>query len=385
MNPVIALALLLAAGLAATHLPFLHPRRFLSLDLALTAGPSLVLAGIVLGPFLGILDRTTLNALAPVTALGIGWLGAMFGAQLEARLLRRIPRRVWVLAALQAVAALVLTVVAARLLIRLVPALIPVWRPRTPALLTLGAIAIISGPAAVAVVARTRALARAALIDTAFGTAVFAFALGLSQPHRSFAGAALGWAHWVAVAVTVCGGVGMLFVWLSRLRGESDNNALALDLLATILLGAGLGYAADLSPFVVCALATALIVNLSPLRRRVRALLATWEQPVYAAFLVLVGALLDAPTLWLVAAALALGVVRVAARWALTRYGRLPYGLATVAQGGVPLALALSFNLIYAGSGGSLLTTALIGVALAHGVAVLLMALALRPAPAEVS
>ncbi len=395
MNPVLALALILVAGLAATRLRLPHLRRSLSLDLVLAAGAPFLLAGLLLGPGLGVLDHETLRTVAPVTALGVGWIGAVFGARLEWRLLRRIPRRAWALAALQGAAVLLLTVLTARLLTRAAPALAPAWRPTLPALLTLGAAAMISGPGAVALVARalrvpaalTRALWLAALLDTALGGVVFAFALGLSQPHRSFAGAALGWAHWIAVAVASIGGVGVLFLWLCRLRGETETEALGLDLVAVVLLGSGLGYAADLSPFVVCALATALIVNLSPLRRRVQALLDAWEPTIYAVFLVVVGAVLDVPTPWLVPAGLLLGVVRVAARWAVVRDPAAPparLGLATIAQGGVPLALALSFTLTYGGSGGSLLATVLVGVLLAQALAVPLMALALRPAPPEV-
>ncbi len=402
MNPVLALALVLAAGLAATRLRLPHLPHSLSLDLAVAAGAPLLVAGLFLGPFLEVLDRATLSTLTPALALAVGWIGAAVGAQLEWRYLRHIPARVWALAGLQAGAVLLFTVFAARLLTRVAPALAPVWRPTLPALLTIAAAAIISGPGAVALVARAmrvprrlaRALRLAALLDTTFGALVFAFALGLSQPHRTFAGIALGWAHWLAVAVVASGGVGGLFVLVSRLRVGADENALGLDLLGAVLLGSGLGYAADLSPFVVCALATLLIVNLSPVKRRVQGVLATWGPAVYAVFLILIGALLDLPTWWIVPAALLLGVLRVAARWATVRYGRtwlkatnLPrdFGLAGVAQGVVPLALAVSFNLIYAGSRGAVLTTVLLGVVLAQAVAVPLMALALRPASPEVS
>jgi hypothetical protein len=401
VNPLLALALVLAAGLALTRLPLPHLRHRLSLASSVLAGAPLVLAGLLLGPGLGVLDRGTLRALAPVTALGIGWIGAVFGAELEWRLVRRIPRRVWALAGLQAAGVLLLTTLTAWVLTRSIPALAAAWHPTRPALLTIAAVAMISGPSAVALVARAvgvpraraRALALAALLDTAFGALVFMLALGVYHPRQSFAvgGLALGSAHWVAVAVAASGGVGVLFLWLSRLRAEAS--ALGVDLLGVVLLGSGIGYAADLSPFVVCALATALIVNLSPLRRRVQALLVGWEHPIYAIFLIVAGALLDWPSAWIVPAALALGVVRIAARWATVRYGRgwlrmqdLPphIGLASVSQGAVALAVALSFNVIYAGSG-TILTTVLLGVALAQAIARPLMALALRPAPIEVS
>jgi Kef-type K+ transport system membrane component KefB len=105
-------------------------------------------------------------------------------------------------------------------------------------------------------------------------------------------------------------------------------------------------------------------------------------------FLIVAGALLDVPTLWLLPAALLLAAVRVAARWAAVRYGRgANLGLARVAQGGVALGLASSFTLIYAGSsaGSTILTTVLIGVMVAQAIAAPLMALALRPAPPEVT
>jgi Kef-type K+ transport system membrane component KefB len=393
VNPLLALALLFVAGIAATHLhlPSFPLRRRLSLDLVLAAGAPLVLLGVLLGPGAGVLDRDTLQIFAPVTALGIGWIGAVFGAHLEWRVLRRISRRAWGRAALQATAVLGLTALAAALLARTVPALGAAWRPTVPAVLTLAAAATISGPGAVALVTRlvgvrrsvARRLERAALLDTAFGALVLTLALALHHPHRPFVGVAIGWAKWLGVAAVVGGAVGVLAVWLARLR--SDGHELGLDLLGVMLLGSGVAYGADLSPFVVCALAAALIVNRSPDRRRVQGLLQAWEHPIYAVLLVVAGALLHLPTAWLLPAAILLGLVRVAARWATGRFVPGSVGVATVAQGAVAVAVALSFTLVYTGPPpGTVLTTVLLGVALAQAIAGPLMALALRPAPVEV-
>jgi hypothetical protein len=54
-----------------------------------------------------------------------------------------------------------------------------------------------------------------------------------------------------------------------------------------------------------------------------------------------------------------------------------------VAQGSVAVALGLSFNLVYAGAG-TILTTVLLGVALAQAITGPLLGLALRPALVEV-
>jgi Kef-type K+ transport system membrane component KefB len=132
----------------------------------------------------------------------------------------------------------------------------------------------------------------------------------------------------------------------------------------------------------------ALIVNLSPQRHQVEALLTQIEAPIYALLLVIVGASLDLPTLWLVPAVVLFGAIRVAARWVAVPWdGDTHIGLATIAQGNVALALALSFTLIYGTSGGSgdLLTTVLLVVALTQAITPALRALALRSAPREVS
>lgn len=385
MNPVLALALLLAAGIAATRLRLPPVRRTMTLDLALAAGAPFLLVGLLLGPGLGVLDRATLQALAPVTALGIGWIGARLGARLEWRVLRRIPISHWALAALRAAVVLSLTVLVAGVLSRAVPALAAVWRPRIPALLAIGAVALVATPGLVARDRLARGLDHIALLDTVLGVLVFTIAIGLYHPRQSFGGGAgLGLAHWVAVAVAASGGVGVLFVLLSRVHADAE--ALRFDLLGIILVGAGIGYATDASPLVVCAAAMALIVNLSPQRQQVEVLLTQLEAPIYALLLTVIGASLDLPTLWLVPAVLLLGAIRVAARWVAVQWeGDTHAGLATVAQGSVALALALSFNLIYVSSRGTLLTTVLLGVVLAQAIAPRLLALALRRPSPEVS
>jgi len=72
------------------------------MQLAALVGAPFLLVGVLLGPALEVLDPGTLRTLTPITALGIGWIGAVFGAQLEWRVLRRIPRGAWGIAAAQA-------------------------------------------------------------------------------------------------------------------------------------------------------------------------------------------------------------------------------------------------------------------------------------------
>src|SRR2546429_4185306 len=330
VSPVLALAGLAAIGLLATRLPRPAWRRRPSLDPLLAAGGQLVVAGLVLGQGIGFVSPALLRALAPVTALALGWIGATLGAHFEWRYVRRIPRDVWLLAALPAASAFTAVALAAGLLARLVPALGSTWTPRLPAVLTLAAVAATSGPGAVRLVARTlglgelvaRRIARAAALETAAG------GLAITVPfawHRSHApagagGAELGWLAWLVFAVGGGVLVGMAFLSVSRLRPAPAD--LAFALLPTPLFGAGLGYRAGLSPLVVCALAAGLIVNASPQRHVVRRVLAEWTEPLPAVFLIAMGALLTVPTAWLLLAAPLLALVRIAPKGGGGRFGR---------------------------------------------------------------
>ncbi len=404
VSPVLALAGLAVVGLLATRLPRPRWRHVKGLDLMLAGGGPLLLLGLALGPGIDLLARPTLQTVAPVTALAVGWLGAGLGAQFEWRYVRRIPRAAWLPALLAASAALVVAALAAWLAAQLVPALGAAWMPRLPAILALGAIAAASGPGAVALAARAagigrsaaHAVALAATLETACAAVALTIPLALHRAHQPAGSAALGWLAWIVLAtgsgVLVC----TVFLSLTRLRPARAD--LGLALLATMLFGAGIGYAAELSPFVVCALGAALIVNLAPLRHVVRQVLADWEPTLGALLLVIAGALLTLPTAWILLAAPLLAALRIAARWAGPRAGRLalklpdlPFdvGLATVAQGGAAIALGVNFFLMYggrgAGSSGAVLMTVVLGVTLAQLAAPRLMALALRPAPAPLT
>jgi hypothetical protein len=117
-----------------------------------------------------------------------------------------------------------------------------------------------------------------------------------------------------------------------------------------------------------------------------------WERPIYAAFLVIVGALLTLPTVWVLVAVPLLAAARIAAKWAAARYGSVALhlagvppdvGLGTVAQGGVAIAMGLNYFMTYRGdgadaAGGGLLTTVVLGVVAAQLVAPPLMGRAMR-------
>ncbi len=415
VGPVLArFAGLAAVGLLAARLPRRAWRRPPGLQVLLAAGGPLVVVGVALGPGIELLDQPTLRRLAPLTALALGWLGAALGARFEWRYLRRIPRGIWLLAALEAASAFLSVAFGAALFARLRPALAAAWIPRLPAILTLAAAAAAAGPGAAVLVARiggvrprvARAVAGVALIEAGCAALALTVPLALHRAHASTESAELGWVAWLVFTTGSGALLGLVFRSLTRLR--PDRAELGFILLATLLFGAGIGYAADLSPFLVCALAAAVIVNVSPRRHAVRQVLSDSERVAYAGLLVITGALLRLPTAWLLVAAPLLAGLRAAAKWGVVRGGRVAFplpavapdvGLGTLAQGGVALACGLTFALVYGGlgpgpagattgaggGGGAVLATVVLAVAVTDLAAPRLMAFLLRAGPAPLT
>jgi hypothetical protein len=415
VSPVLArFAGLAAVGLLAARLPRRAWRRTPGLDVLLAAGGPLVLVGVALGPGIELLDRPTLRLLAPLTALALGWIGATLGARFEWRYLRRIPPGIWLLAALEAASAFLSVAFGAALLARLRPALAAAWIPRLPAILTLAAAAAAAGPGAAVLVARiggirprvARAVARVALIEAGCAALALTVPLALHRAHASTESAELGWVAWLAF--TTGGGALIALVFQSLTRLQPGRAELGFALLAALLFGAGIGYAADLSPFLVCALAAAVIVNVSPRRHVVRQVLSDSERAAYAGLLVITGALLRLPTAWLLVAAPLLAGLRAAVKWGVVSGGRFAFplpevapgvGLGTVAQGGVALACGLTFALVYGGlgpgaagamagagsGGGAVLATVVLAVAVTDLAAPGLMGFLLRAGPAPLT
>jgi hypothetical protein len=179
--------------------------------------------------------------------------------------------------------------------------------------------------------------------------------------------------------------LGGLFAGMARWILVRDPEDAAVAAFAVVLAGAGFSDAARLSPFVVCALAAAVFVSLSPpsMRRAVPGLLTRWEHALYAVFLVVTGALLRPLSPWVFVAAPLLALIRVAVRWVTVRFGldqvdpvwrSLPFApppefaQSPVRQGASAVALAAGFDLVR-GAPGAVLVTILLSVMAAEAVA----------------
>jgi len=388
VHPALALALLLIAGIGITRLSRPAFRRPALLDDLVATGAPFLLLGLLLGPGLGVIDATGLRLLQPVIALGIGWSGALFGARLEWRMVRRLLPRTWVIGATLALPVLLVTAATAWALAHALPSLAESWgRPSLTVALVLG------GALTTAASQRGPRLGRRnALFDTAFGAAAVIVGVALYHPHVALRS--------IVLTLLVGGALGGLFVALGRGGMLNEPRDAAIAAFAAILWAAGFSYAVGLSPFVVCALEAAVFMSFSPVgvRRAIAGLLSRWELSLYAAFLIVAGALLRPFAVWIFLAAPALALIRIAVRWITVRFGldqvdpvwrSLPFAPppefahSAIRQGASAVALAGGFDLVR-GSPGPVLVTILLSVMTAEALAAR-TPLTARPSHAEVT
>lgn len=359
MSPILVVLLLALIALLGARLTFAQRRVPLGPRIFIAIGGPFLFVGFALGPHLTqVLSRETLDQLTPLLALGLGWIGVLFGLQLDRSQLRQFPPRYLSLAWLQALAAFGILFAIGYLVTNS-------WLSLDVVVVVLAAAATacVSTPAATALISNTymargrvtRLLFYVASLDAAVGIVI----LGLTHAAYNTGPFGRTTAFWLLERFTssVLLGIlfGVLFLSLTRIRPKAQE--LILLLIGLVLFASGTAFYLSLSPLFVCMIAGAVIGNLSPMRRRVYAALSRWEKPIYVMMLVLAGALLQFASWWIAPLVAAYVVSRLMAKWVggLLVWRLSPadvdpptsFGLALSPQGGLSLAMAISFVLIY--------------------------------------
>lgn len=359
MNPLLVVLLLALIGLLGARLFLPSGQIAVGPQIFIAIGVPFIFLGFLLGPHLArVLSPTLIQQLTPLLALGLGWIGLLFGLQLDRDHLRQFPRRYLLLAWLQAVVTFVVVFVLGELITY-------AWLSMSFAAVVLAtaATASASTPAAIAVVSNayqargstTRFLFYVASLDAAVGILALGLTNAAHHPGMLGRGEALSLLEWFAICILLGCFFGVLLLSLTRIRPRSQE--LVLVLIGLVLFAAGASFYLALSPLFVCMIAGILIGNLSPIRRRIYSALAAWEKPIYVVMLVLAGALLEFPSWWIAPLVAAYVALRLLGKWMgglvasrlRPRSLKFPnsFGLALTPQGGISLAMAISFNLIY--------------------------------------
>src|SRR5512138_1150810 len=88
MSIALSLVLLVVASYLAAHVAF----EWLGHRLLIVSGAEYLLLGVLLGPHVtGVVSAQQVESFAPVTALALGWMGAIIGSRLRLQQLVRVP------------------------------------------------------------------------------------------------------------------------------------------------------------------------------------------------------------------------------------------------------------------------------------------------------
>jgi Kef-type K+ transport system membrane component KefB len=356
MSEGLILVLVVAASYLAARVAF----EWLARRYVIVSGAEYLLLGILLGPQVSrILSPEAVESFAPITSLGLGWMGALIGAQLV------LPRMVRTSAVLYRVALVESCLTFAFTSALMAAGLYGLFdigtRSATVAGIGLGSVATVSATAGVGVVARQLGrrspvvqqleVASATNAVVAILASGLLFAIVHPDPNADIVGRPLTPTEWavITIAVGVIGGALFhLFV------GEERNvDRLFVSLAGAVILVSGAATYLRLSPLLAALCFGFVLANTTRARTQITVALERVERPLYFALLVLAGAtwrpsvrdwVLPVLLFLLVRIAAKIGAARLAARW----NGVLPalgpqWGRGLLGQGGLALAVALSY------------------------------------------
>jgi len=364
VDPLLATLILISLALVGARFSFSTDNIAAGPRLLFRTGTHFILIGFVLGPsVLGLVTQEALEHLFPFFALGFGWVGFLFGMQLERDTVRAFAAHLHRFAVGQALLAFAFMTV-----VGLVGLLALGLLGRTQVLLVLlaSATACTSAPAGIAMVS-SNFLVRGPVRDMLFFAASVDGIVGIILLQLIYAGYhpsdALGLLGklpafaWTVLAVSVGVLCGIIFVWLSR--GRTAIEELVLFLMGIAAFAAGAALQLQLSPLFVSVILGAVVANLVPDPRRVSRVMAQWEKPAYIILLILAGALVRFSTPWIIPLAVVYATLRGGAKvlgaGGMVRARGVPFptpkflGLGLIPQGGISLVMALSALLTFYG------------------------------------
>lgn len=327
-------------------------------------GAEFILVGVLLGPFvLNIIDPETWNALHPIRALCLGWIGFVFGLHLEPAVVRRFPREFLRIALFMPMAVAVMVCIPFALALGDLFGLssITAWT----VVFVLSFAAAHTGPSSVAIFQKTHALKRSQMLN------LFRFVAGLdAYPGviaTGFAGAVLSTeppfgsmvhpaSAWFLITTLTGLLMGAVIVLLMQTR-PSDQEVFVYLTGVIVLLG-GIGFYFHQSCLYMAALAGAVAAN-HRTGARLHILASVPERTIYIILLILAASSIDPatsiqPMLIVIYIVLRFTAKLVAGSGAASIWGRWPIthrtlGLGLISEGGMSVAMAMTMQQIMPG------------------------------------
>lgn len=306
MNGIISVSVALLAGLLMTRVFKIFK---------LPAVTSYLIAGVLIGPYclgslklqgIGFHSAADVEGLAMLSDVALGFIAFSIGNEFRASDLKKTGKQALVIGIFQALAATLLVDLALYAVHLMMPDKLSV-----PQLITLGAIATATAPAATLMVVRqykakgplTRLLLPIVALDDAVGLIVFAVSFGIAKTLM------LGTADMASIFINplveiVCslglGAImGCILTWLEKFF-NSNTNRLNLTIavvlltvaLSTIKFSVGPVHIA-FSSLLTCMMLGTVFCNICPLSENLMEAADKWTSPLFAVFFVVSGAALE--------------------------------------------------------------------------------------------
>lgn len=353
MSSTFSLILVAVGAYLAAHVAF----GWLAARYRMVSGAEYLLLGILLGPQVtGVISGGAFSGFAPFMTLSLGWIGALVGAQFYLPELVRYRAPVYRIALFEAVATLAVVSGVMTFLFGWVFNM--TLAAAAPPAVVLGAIATVSSPAGLGLVAQgagsgpiVRQLRVTTAIDALVAICAFGLLLAIDHPTVPRTVRPLTPTEWsvVSVGIGVVGGI-LFHLFLGE---ERNRDRLFISLAGAIILASGAAAYTRLSPLLPAMLIGAILVNTSASRREIAQVLVSVERPIYFVLLIFAGAAWQPSSrAWLIPV-LAYLLLRVAtktaaaytAAWANDATPALGpfWGRALWGQGGLAIAIGLNY------------------------------------------
>ena len=286
MQVFITFFIILCTALLGYHLVYRsHGRRFH------LSGAAFLLVGYLLGPdLLGLLDDETATHLYPLSGLVTGWVGLMYGLQLDIPFIKRLTLPFMVSALLDTGLTLLLFFIAA---LALFPLLEPGYSPALA--LTIAATAACSSQAALVMATpglkptrSVTALMRIATAGSLMSLGVFALAFLFTGPSPSTDRLSMAiQADLPTMLITTAVLVLLYTLFFSERRSKEE---LILIVTGMVILTSGLSATHHFSPLLANGITGFFLGNTTRYRDRILSMVMILEKPLYLLLLILLGA-----------------------------------------------------------------------------------------------
>jgi len=364
MKAIFAFGLLVLIAFLGSQFLFKRKKLFLPLSYFFLSGLIYIFLGLSLGKNgLNVLSPAVLEGLNPLISLGLGWVGFIFGFQLEYRYLRRFPQKYVELSLLQSLFVICFVVAAFGWLLRLL-------FPSEPSSLlygmavVLGLLLSLNSPSLLNFASSEIPqkgnyfhLARF-LVSVSGFWGIGGLALVASFWHFPFIESSIFIKGLVLLLCSTIFPIFIAYVFHFLTIKKTSEHDLLVYLLGLVFFASGTAAYFNLPSLYVCMVLGITFSNLTRIQEKLYPLILSTEKPFYIIFLILIGALwefnLDYKIALLVVILLILRVVGYS--FPLRPLGKilrfsfpLPalFGLCFLSSGGIAVAFIVSLKLIY--------------------------------------